>query len=163
MAWIAAVTAANRRREQEETEAIERLSADDSENRYEYKILRSSPGAFTKPDRTSQVLMEQSLFGWELAEKIDDSRLILVRDRKMRERDPYVASEMDPYLTEIDNNNRPFLIFGGFIAMGVAVFAFILVMLVKDGINESAVPVVSILVFLLILTLFGVMLFYKRR
>ncbi len=76
-----------------------RYSQEDLE-KWEYKILRSATSQFKKPEVFQQVLGEEALAGWELLEKLDDSRIRFKRPVEARKRDISLPPEYDPYRTQ---------------------------------------------------------------
>ncbi len=102
-AVTAATAAAHRRRQRmlEEQEEIEmtKYSPDELDGNWEFKIVRSASAAFRRPDVMQQVLAEEAVAGWELLEKLDDSRLRLKRPRDARKRDDRLPPSVDPYRT----------------------------------------------------------------
>jgi hypothetical protein len=96
--------AAKRRAEEQEREElamIERLSQEDGEGRYEYKILRSYSNAFRNPERRRQILNEEARAGWEMVAKLDNARLVVRRPRTAADRP---IQGIDPYRTAVDTN-----------------------------------------------------------
>jgi len=66
---------------------------------WEFKILRTTGGAFRTPEKLHEVLTEESRAGWELLEKFDEQRLRLKRPTRARERDYQL--DFDPYRTYV--------------------------------------------------------------
>ncbi len=62
---------------------------------WEFKILRSTTAAFRRRHTMEQALREEAEAGWTLLEKLDDSRLRLVRRRDAEGRD--TRGTIDPY------------------------------------------------------------------
>ncbi len=65
----------------------------------EYKILRSATGAFKDPAWFRAALDEEARAGWELMEKLDNSRARLRRSTECRQRDADLGQ--DPYRTQV--------------------------------------------------------------
>lgn len=65
----------------------------------EYKILRSATGAFKDPAKFRAALDDEAGAGWELAEKLDNSRARLRRSTECRKRDAEPGH--DPYRTQV--------------------------------------------------------------
>jgi hypothetical protein len=97
-AGAAAAAAARRRLEQEEEEEVTMLNFDPS-SPYEYKIIRSATGAFRNPAKFQAFLEEEARAGWELLEKLDDTRARLKRPIEWRTKDG--GLEQDPYRTKV--------------------------------------------------------------
>ncbi len=57
----------------------------------EFKILRSTTGAFRRRQDMEHALREEADAGWVLLEKLDDARLRLQRPRAARDRDGQCA------------------------------------------------------------------------
>src|SRR5436189_6088667 len=96
-AAAAAAAAARRRREQEEEEMT--LMNTDPSGAVEYKIIRSATGAFKDPAKFRAALDEEAHVGWELLEKLDNSRARLCRSTECRKRDAELGQ--DPYRTQV--------------------------------------------------------------
>jgi hypothetical protein len=79
-AAAAAAQAAARREEEELTP----YTPQDIAENWEFKILRSTTGAFRNPDRLRAILEEEARAGWTLVEKFDDSRVRLKRPARAR-------------------------------------------------------------------------------
>ena len=96
----AAAAAAERKRklEQEEEEEVTPLNSDPS-GAVEYKIIRSATGAFRNPAKFRAALEEETRAGWELVEKLDDSRVRLRRPIAWRQKDGELAR--DPYRIKV--------------------------------------------------------------
>jgi Flp pilus assembly protein TadB len=106
MAWIAPIAAAAREKEEEEERAmVEWLEGQEGGGgSYEYKVLRSSFGAFANRAKRQAALDEEARTGWELAAKLDNDRLILRRPVSMRGADSVLSPDVDPYRTQIGAN-----------------------------------------------------------
>jgi hypothetical protein len=142
----AATTAAHRRRqlalqELEETEMTNYTQTDLDQN-WEFKIVRSASGVFRNPEIMQQVLAEESMAGWELLEKLDDSRMRLKRPRDARKRDDRLPTGADPYRTQygtVGESRARALILSLVIllVLGVAAFTIYLSMAEGTAIAES--------------------------
>jgi hypothetical protein len=80
----------------------------------EYKILRSVTGAFKHAEKFRAALEEEARAGWELAEKLDDSRARLRRSVAWREKDGELSQ--DPYRITVGMSR---LTLGLCIALGI--------------------------------------------
>ena len=69
-----------------------------SEN-WEFKIIRSSTGAFKNPEKMRAVLEEEGRAGWVLVEKFDNGRIRLKRPHDARSTDAGLG--FDPYRTQV--------------------------------------------------------------
>ena len=65
----------------------------------EYKFIRSATGAFKDPAKFRAALDEEARAGWELVEKLDNSRARLRRSTECRQRDAELGQ--DPYRTQV--------------------------------------------------------------
>ncbi len=98
-AAAAAAAAAARRRQEEEEERMTGYTPQDLAEGWEFKIVRSSTGAFKKPEFLRQVLAEEGRAGWTLVEKFDGGRIRLKRPASARAGD--AALGQDPYRTHV--------------------------------------------------------------
>jgi hypothetical protein len=90
----AGAAAAAAKRAQEEEEEVTPSNTDPS-GAVEYKIIRSLTGAFKNPAKFRAALEEEARAGWELVEKLDDSRARLRRSVAWRQKDGELSQ--DPY------------------------------------------------------------------
>jgi hypothetical protein len=93
----AAAAAAIRRARQEEEETMTPYRPDDLTDDWEFKILRSSTGAFKNQQVLKQALEEEARAGWVLVEKFDNGRVRLKRPVSAKKNDG--ALDFDPYRT----------------------------------------------------------------
>jgi hypothetical protein len=120
----AAAAAARRRQEQEEEEMTFRNT--DPSGAVEYKFIRSATGAFKDPAVFRVALDEEALAGWELVEKLDDSRARLRRSIECRTRDAQL--DQDPYRIQVGLTESALvlrILLGTFV--GIAVFVGLLI------------------------------------
>jgi hypothetical protein len=96
----AAVHAAQekKKREQEEEEMTRYTDKELTED-FEFKIVRSSTGAFKKRETVEQVIAEEALAGWKMVEKFDDNRLRFKRIASAKRNDYNLPPGVDPYRT----------------------------------------------------------------
>jgi hypothetical protein len=94
----AAGAAAKLERDREEEEEVTPIHADPS-GAVEYKIIRSATGAFKDPTKFRAALEEEAGAGWELVEKLDDSRARLRRSVAWRQKDAELSQ--DPYRIQV--------------------------------------------------------------
>ena len=97
MAGAAAAAAAAKRAAEEEEEAMTPYSRDELADDWEFKIVRSSTGAFRRPENLSRLIEEEAPAGWQLVEKFDNNRVRFKRPRSARQRDAQLPEGMDPY------------------------------------------------------------------
>lgn len=93
----AAAEAQRRKQEHEEEEKLTSYSPEQLEHHWEFKIVRSSSGAFRKPESLAKLLVEESLAGWVMLEKFDNSRIRFKRALEARSRDHLLPTGYDPY------------------------------------------------------------------
>ncbi len=96
----AAIAAAEKRRKEREEERMTGYSPGDLAE-YEFKIVRSVTSAFSKPAVFYRVVEEEALAGWELLEKLDDSRIRFKRHVHARKKDAMLPAGINPYRTRI--------------------------------------------------------------
>ena len=117
-AVAAAAAAARRRREQEEEEMTDYTPQELAEG-WEFKIVRSSTGAFKRAEFLKQVLDEERRSGWTLIEKFDNSRIRLKRPATVRASDN--APGVDAYRSHVGMSELALgLWIGGSILTGLA-------------------------------------------
>ena len=140
MVVIAAQHAARRREEDEMTG----YSSDDLNRDWEFKIVRSGGAAFRKPERLQLVLAEEARAGWELLEKLDDSRLRLKRPTSRRQLDGKL--DFDPYRTYVGAFEGARVAIAVVVAMLIAfVGLFFTVFLVRSVPAPVATPAIEVL------------------
>ncbi len=127
-ASAAAAAAAIRRRMQQEEEEMTPYRDADLAGEWEFKILRSTTGAFKHPDRLRQVLAEEARAGWVLLEKFDDGRIRLKRPADAKSRD--AGLDFDPYRTHIGLSEGKFaLVIVGCTLGGMALLATLIALI----------------------------------
>jgi hypothetical protein len=82
-----------------EEEDMTPYSPEDLADDWEFKILRSSFGAFADPVKLKEILVEEGRAGWVLLEKFDDSRIRLKRRRPAADLDADL--DFDAYRTTV--------------------------------------------------------------
>ena len=92
--------AQERKRKQEEEEEMTSYTNQELSQDWEFKIVRSATGAFSKPEMVAQVREEESLTGWQLVEKFDNNRMRFKRPADSYKKDQEMASYLDPYRTQ---------------------------------------------------------------
>ncbi len=97
-AITAAVIAAQRAKEEEQ---MTTYSGNDLSG-WEFKIIRSNFGRFSKLEEVQQVCREEAESGWELLEKFDQYRLRFKRRIEHRSGDN--SARIDPYRTSPNSN-----------------------------------------------------------
>jgi hypothetical protein len=97
----AAVEAKKKRQEEQE---LSIYSAQDLQQDWEFKILRSPAGVFAKRKKVDQAVADESLAGWVLVEKLDDNRLRFKRPASAKQNDYLLPEHINPYRTELKIN-----------------------------------------------------------
>jgi hypothetical protein len=96
----AAAHQAAKQKKQEEEE-MTNYSEQELQQDWEFKILRSATGAFSKREKIDQVAAEESVAGWVLVEKFDDNRLRFKRPASAKRNDFNLPPNINPYRTTI--------------------------------------------------------------
>jgi hypothetical protein len=94
---VGAAAAARRRQLQEEEETMTPYSREELDNDFEFKIVRANSGAFGNPETFARLLEEEARAGWQLLEKLDNSRVRFKRPASTRQRDALLPPDVDPY------------------------------------------------------------------
>ena len=123
-AHIAAAQAEKRRRQQqeEEEERMTPYSGDELGGEWEFKIVRSGSGAFRKSEIFQKLLNEESIAGWQMLEKLDDSRVRFKRPKSARKKDTMLPQGFDPYRTQMGTDTRRIFL----ILVGVGIAAMLI-------------------------------------
>jgi hypothetical protein len=103
-----AAAAAARRRMIEEEEEMTPYRAEDLKDNWEFKILRSTTGAFGNPEKLRLALEEEARAGWILVEKFDHGRIRLKRPANARQGDANL--DFDPYRTYVGMSEGKFAV-----------------------------------------------------
>ena len=97
---------------------------------WEFKILRSSTGAFRTPTFLRTVLDEEQRAGWTLVEKFDNGRIRLKRPASARTNDSALAT--DAYRTHVGmSETKLALCVVGAVLGGLALFMSIVMLFVN--------------------------------
>ena len=124
----AAAAAAKRRRDNEE-ENMTGYSKEDLEG-WEFKIVRSVFGRFSKYDVVQELRKREAEAGWEMVEKFDNERIRFKRRIENRKRDAQLG--YDPYRTSgFSEGKRVLLIVS--IAIATILAAIIIAIVSKQG------------------------------
>jgi hypothetical protein len=99
----AATSAAHQaaKQKQQEEEEMTTYTDKDLAQDWEFKIVRSATGAFSKREKIEQVVAEESVAGWVLVEKFDDNRLRFKRPASARRNDYNLPAHVNPYRTTL--------------------------------------------------------------
>jgi hypothetical protein len=128
----AAVAAAAELMRQEEEEMTPYSDKDLAEG-WEFKMVRASMAAFSKPERFRAILEEENKAGWVLVEKFDDYRIRLKRRAGTKVMEGDFADGYDPYRSWVGVNGeqRERIIRG--VAAGMFFMVIMMIMLVIIG------------------------------
>ena len=94
---IAAQEAAKRKKQEEEE--MTKYTREELNNEWEFKIVRSATGKFSKREEVEQVRAEESIAGWIMVEKFDDNRIRFKRPFSAQKDDIKLPYGIDPYRT----------------------------------------------------------------
>ncbi len=115
------------RQNTEEEENMTNYTSDDLNNEWEFKIVRSTFGAFRKPHVLQALIEEEAQAGWEMVEKFDENRVRFKRPANARKRDGMLPDYVDPYRTQYGGIAKSQ---GMLVAMGVGIAVFLAGLLV---------------------------------
>jgi hypothetical protein len=96
-AHVAAHAAAKKKRQEEEE--MTKYTKDELDNDWEFKIVKSATGAFSKREAVEQVRTEEAMAGWVMVEKFDDNRIRFKRPISAQRNDFNLPPDIDPYRT----------------------------------------------------------------
>jgi hypothetical protein len=99
MAAHAAAHAAAQKKRRAEEEEMTQYTRDELENDWEFKIVKSATGRFSKREIVEQVRAEEAMAGWVMVEKFDDNRIRFKRPMSAQRNDPNLPLGIDPYRT----------------------------------------------------------------
>jgi hypothetical protein len=99
----AGTTAAHQaaKKQRQEEEEMTNYSESELQQDWEFKIVRSATGAFSKREKIELVAAEESVAGWVLVEKFDDNRLRFKRPASAKRNDFSLPPNINPYRTTI--------------------------------------------------------------
>lgn len=105
-----------------------KYTTDELEGDWEFKIVRSTSGAFRRPEVFQSLMEEESLAGWELVEKLDDRRVRFKRRKDARWRDATLPPGFDPYRSQYGRDTATTAVIVGVVialvlGLGVGFFA----------------------------------------
>lgn len=151
-AHIAAAQPAEERKrgQEQEEEEMTNYTNHDMAGEWEFKIICSTNNAFRSPERLGAVLEEEAAAGWELIEKLDDSRVRLKRKQSSRRRDAELPPGFDPYRTKIGLNSQAATMIIGLILAFMLGVGVLVMMGAETGIDPTVIPVIAIVVGILI-------------
>jgi hypothetical protein len=131
MASESATAAAVAHRRLEEEETITNYSTQDLAGEWEFKIVRANTGVFRKPAELAKLVKEESLAGWILLEKFDNTRIRFKCPVSARQDDYRLPQGVDPYRTQYGMSPWIFaVILTGVIGGASLVFTLFIILLV---------------------------------
>ncbi len=130
MSAHAAAYAAAQKKKREEEEEMTKYTRDELENDWEFKIVKSATGRFSKREIVEQVRAEEAVAGWVMVEKFDDNRIRFKRPVSAQRKDQNLPPGIDPYRTTfgMSEGGLAFSIIGVMIGVGgiIALIAILL-------------------------------------
>lgn len=108
-----------------EEEQMATYSQDDLDNDWEFKIVRSTGHAFSKPEVLNQLLQEEARAGWVMIEKFDDARIRFKRQCRTSAHVAPLSGEIDPYRSYYGTSPNKylwFLVLELIVALGLILF-----------------------------------------
>jgi hypothetical protein len=127
-AHVAAHAAAKKKRQEEEE--MTKYTRDELDNDWEFKIVKSVTGAFSKREVVEQVRAEESIAEWVMIEKFDDNRIRFKRPVSAQRNDYNLPPDVDPYRTTfgMSEGGLAFSIMGVMVGVGglIALIAYLL-------------------------------------
>ena len=97
------------------------------ENDWEFKIMRSSTGAFSKREKIEQLVAEEAAAGWVMVEKFDDNRIRFKRPVAAKRNDFNLPAHINPYRTSFGMSDvgLAFSIMGVLALVGGVIFLLV--------------------------------------
>ena len=137
MASGSADAAAAAQRLLEEEEAMTDYSTQDLAGEWEFKIVRANTGVFRNPAELAKLVKEESLTGWILLEKFDNTRIRFKRPVSARQDDYRLPQGVDPYRTQYGMSSWLFAIILTGVIIGASLvftlFIFLLIAVIVGG------------------------------
>ncbi|MBN2044713.1 MAG: hypothetical protein JW757_06825 [Anaerolineales bacterium] len=126
-AHAAAHAAQEKKKREQEEEEMTRYTGDELSEDFEFKIVRSATGAFSKREKVEQVISEEAAAGWKFVEKFDDNRMRFKRPASARRNDFSLPPGVDPYRTTygLSEGGLAFTIFGSIAVLGGLIVLFV--------------------------------------
>ena len=157
------LAAARKRRQmlQTEEEDMTRYTPEDLSGDWEFKIVRAEMPVFRKPEVLQQLLQEESVFGWQLVEKLDDMRVRFKRPAAARKRDLMLPEGFDPYRSHFGAPIRIRVLVINMVVL--AVFILGLTLFLKDGAVQAGAILAMVIAMLLVLALTFLIVARSRR
>jgi hypothetical protein len=132
-----AAAAAAAQRLLEEEEAMTNYSTQDLAGEWEFKIVRANTGVFRNPAELAKLVKEESLAGWILLEKFDNTRIRFKRPVSARQDDYRLPQGVDPYRTQYGMSPWLFAIILTGVIIGASLvftlFIFLLIAVIVGG------------------------------
>jgi hypothetical protein len=119
-AHTAAHAAQEKKKREQEEEEMTRYTGEELTEDFEFKIVRSATGAFSKREKVEQVISEEAAAGWKFVEKFDDNRMRFKRPASARRNDFSLPPGVDPYRTTygLSEAGLAFTILGSMAVLG---------------------------------------------
>lgn len=116
-------------------ENMSAYSADDLDQDWEFKIVRSTTSAFRDAATLQKLIDEEAQSGWVMLEKFDDRRVRFKRRRSARSSDAMRPEGVDPYRTQYGSpqENRAFLVMVTLLGLLLAIGLGLLVLFMVGG------------------------------
>lgn len=124
---VAVHAAIEKKRRQQEEEEMSNYTPQDLANDFEFKIVRSTTGAFKKFETIERIKAEEGLAGWVMVEKFDDNRIRFKRPVSAQKNDLSLPAGIDPYRTTIGLSEAglAFTILGSMAVLGGLAFLLV--------------------------------------
>jgi hypothetical protein len=115
------------KQKQQEEEEMTNYSDKDLQHDWEFKIVRSSTGAFSKREKIEQVVAEEAPAGWVMVEKFDDNRIRFKRPAAAKRNDFNLPPHINPYRTTFGMSDAglAFTIIGTLALAGGVIFLLV--------------------------------------
>ena len=81
----------------EEEERMTNYTSTDVQGDWEFKIVRSTTGAFGRKEALNKLIAEEAQAGWTMVEKFDNARVRFRRPVSARANDAHLPEGIDPY------------------------------------------------------------------
>ena len=144
MGWMVPMMAAAAQKQRDE-KLLAELIGKDTEDKYEFKVLRGHLGSFRKPERFQAILEEERRAQWEMVIKLDNESIVLRRPRRSQTYDTAPGSEIDPYRTQIGSSlvAPRLFVFLGLLVLGGLV-AFLATTYTEVAVDSARWPTITV-------------------
>ena len=123
-----------RKRDRREEEEMTRYNRSELEQDWEFKIVRSSTGAFKKPEVLQTLIQQEALAGWRMVEKFDNSRVRFKRSAAAARDDIKLPPGFDPYRTTYGVSEGALGAIIGLSITGVVAIIVTIIILTENGV-----------------------------